>query len=193
MNFTPGFILVLHTFGRDLKWNPHIHCLISEGGYSDNGFWSNINYFNYTFLRNAFRTAPSHAKNITFPEVLTNGALPSFPLSVMTRSNALNAEQYTTKALLNNLVYEERERELMFEGKRWFDLVRRSEREGNTSYLRQQVYAKGSQNASVVQSFLAQMDAIYWPYHIDEMKANTNLVQNPAFGSGENGSYETAK
>lgn len=24
-NFTPGFIMVLHTFGRDLKWNPHIH------------------------------------------------------------------------------------------------------------------------------------------------------------------------
>ena len=23
--FTPGFICVLHTFGRDLKWNPHIH------------------------------------------------------------------------------------------------------------------------------------------------------------------------
>ena len=21
--------MVLHTFGRDLKWNPHIHCLIS--------------------------------------------------------------------------------------------------------------------------------------------------------------------
>lgn len=30
-NFTPGYIMVLHTFGRDLKWNPHIHCLISEG------------------------------------------------------------------------------------------------------------------------------------------------------------------
>lgn len=23
--FTPGFLCVLHTFGRDLKWNPHIH------------------------------------------------------------------------------------------------------------------------------------------------------------------------
>ena len=57
MNFTPGFIMVLHTFGRDLKWNPHIHCLISEGGLSDNGFWRNIKYFNYTFLRNAFRTS----------------------------------------------------------------------------------------------------------------------------------------
>ena len=56
-NFTPGFIMVLHTFGRDLKWNPHIHCLISEGGYSNDGFWRHVKYFNYTYLRNAFRTA----------------------------------------------------------------------------------------------------------------------------------------
>ena len=56
-NFTPGFIMVLHTFGRDLKWNPHIHCLISEGGYSDDGFWRPVKIFSYTFLRNAFRTA----------------------------------------------------------------------------------------------------------------------------------------
>ena len=56
-NFTPGFIMVLHTFGRDLKWNPHIHCLISEGAYSDDGFWRHVKHFDYTFLRNAFRTA----------------------------------------------------------------------------------------------------------------------------------------
>ena len=56
-NFTPGFIMVLHTFGRDLKWNPHIHCLITEGGYSDDGFWKTVKHFNYTFLRNAFCTA----------------------------------------------------------------------------------------------------------------------------------------
>ena len=56
-NFTPGFIMVLHTFGRDLKWNPHIHCLISEGGYSDDGFFFFFKHFDYTFLRNAFRTA----------------------------------------------------------------------------------------------------------------------------------------
>ena len=55
-NFTPGFIMVLHTFGRDLKWNPHIHCLLSEGGFSDHGVWRNVKYFSYTFLRNAFRT-----------------------------------------------------------------------------------------------------------------------------------------
>lgn len=55
--FTPGFICVLHTFGRDLKWNPHIHCLVSEGGIGKSGLWRANKHFNYTFLRNAFRTA----------------------------------------------------------------------------------------------------------------------------------------
>lgn len=55
--FTPGFICVLHTFGRDLKWNPHIHCLVSEGGIGKSGLWRTNKHFNYTFLRNAFRTA----------------------------------------------------------------------------------------------------------------------------------------
>ena len=55
-NFTPGFICVLHTFRRPLEWNPHIHCLISEGGHSDDGEWRNIRYFNYKLLRESFRT-----------------------------------------------------------------------------------------------------------------------------------------
>ena len=55
-NFTPGFICVLHTFGRPLEWNPHIHCLISEGGHSDDGEWKNIRHFNYKLLRESFRT-----------------------------------------------------------------------------------------------------------------------------------------
>ena len=55
--FTPGFICVLHTFGRDLKWNPHIHCLLSEGGYSKHGFWRSKTHFNYHLLRDSFQTA----------------------------------------------------------------------------------------------------------------------------------------
>lgn len=55
--FTPGFICVLHTFGRDLKWNPHIHCLISEGGLGNSGTWRKKTHFNFTFLRYAFQTA----------------------------------------------------------------------------------------------------------------------------------------
>ena len=97
---------------------------------------------------------------------------------------------YSTKSQMQNLVFEERARELMFEGKRWYDLVRRSLRDGNTSYLVQQVTRKGSDNASVVQAKLAKMDAIFWPYNLDELKVNPYLVQNPAFGSGDDNSYQ---
>jgi hypothetical protein len=55
--FTPGFICVLHTFGRDLKWNPHIHCLISEGGLGNSSFWRNKTHFNYKLMRDSFQTA----------------------------------------------------------------------------------------------------------------------------------------
>lgn len=54
-NFTPGIICVLHTFGRDLKWNPHIHALISEGGAGNITPWRSVKHFDYNFLRNAFR------------------------------------------------------------------------------------------------------------------------------------------
>lgn len=56
-HFTPGFICVLHTFGRDLKWNPHIHCLLSEGGVGNSGLWRKVDHFNYKLLRDSFQTA----------------------------------------------------------------------------------------------------------------------------------------
>ena len=49
-NFTPGVLIVLHTFGRDLKYSHHIHCLISESGLSDNGFWKPVKHFNHIFF-----------------------------------------------------------------------------------------------------------------------------------------------
>lgn len=30
--YTPGFIIVIHTFGSDLKWNVHFHVVITAGG-----------------------------------------------------------------------------------------------------------------------------------------------------------------
>lgn len=56
-NFVPGFICVLHSLGRPLEWNPHIHCLLTEGAFPDDGFWRVVNYFNYTYLLKAFLTA----------------------------------------------------------------------------------------------------------------------------------------
>ena len=108
-------------------------------------------------------------------------------------SKDLDQADYATKQLMKALVLEERQRELMFEGKRWYDLVRRARRDGNTNYLVGVVSRKGSSGGSAISSKLSRMEAIYWPYHNDEVKANHNLVQNPAFGSGENTSYERTK
>lgn len=87
----------------------------------------------------------------------------------------------------------ERQRELMFEGKRWYDLVCRSRRDGNTQYLREQTLMKFTTNTSAISGKLAKMDYIYWPYNIDELKVNKNLIQNPAFGSGEDRNISKTK
>lgn len=36
---TPGAVMVLHTFGSDLKYHIHVHCLVSFGGMDKNGKW----------------------------------------------------------------------------------------------------------------------------------------------------------
>ncbi len=50
-NFKPGFISTLHTFGRDLKWNPHIHMLITEGASGSKTIWRKIPHFPFNMLR----------------------------------------------------------------------------------------------------------------------------------------------
>jgi hypothetical protein len=97
---------------------------------------------------------------------------------------------YSSKGDMETLVLQERQRELMFEGKRWFDLVRLSQRTGNTQTLTSAALQKATTGAGLISNHLAKMDAIYWPYNLEEMKVNLNLVQNPAFGSGEDESYQ---
>ena len=104
--------------------------------------------------------------------------------------DTLVLKNYKTKEDITNLVYEERHRELMFEGKRYYDLVRRSQRDGNTEYLAAKCSNKDTNLQSIIQSKMKKMDAIYWPYNLDELKVNPNLHQNSAFGSGESSSYE---
>lgn len=103
--------------------------------------------------------------------------------------DTLDASKFNTKEGIETLVMKERQRELMFEGKRWYDLVRRSMRDGNTNFLVTQVLQKFTSNTSAIQNKFRKMDAIFWPYNVDELKVNKNLRQNPAFGSGESGSY----
>ena len=112
--------------------------------------------------------------------------------ATLSDKDTLHLADFGTKALMEELVMKERHREFLFEGKRWYDLVRRSLRDGNTLYLRTAVSQKGLENASIANSKLTRMEAIFWPYNIEEIKVNKNLVQNPAFGSGEDSSIENS-
>jgi len=104
--------------------------------------------------------------------------------------DTLVRSNYTNKGDMENLVLQERQRELMFEGKRWFDLVRVSQRNGNTSILKAAALQKATTGSGLISNHLSKMDAIYWPYNLDEIKVNKNLVQNSAFSSGEDESYK---
>ena len=46
----PGILAVVHTFGRDLKFNPHVHLLITEGGLRGER-WEPIPFLPYALLR----------------------------------------------------------------------------------------------------------------------------------------------
>ncbi len=51
-----GFYAFLHTFGRDMKWNPHIHVLIAEKLFNKiSGAFKNLTYFDYDALSKCFQ------------------------------------------------------------------------------------------------------------------------------------------
>lgn len=87
---------------------------------------------------------------------------------------------------MEELLFAERHRELIFEGKRWYDLVRLSLREGDNTTMINKVTVKFMDNVEVIKKRLQSQDALFLPYHRDELKANPFLKQNPAFNSGKN-------
>lgn len=54
-NFTPGIMCTLHTFGRDLKWNPHIHMLCSEGGAGNIEIFRKVPHISFKALRSRWQ------------------------------------------------------------------------------------------------------------------------------------------
>lgn len=45
----------LHTFGRDLKWNPHIHMLCSEGGAGNTEVFRKVKHISFKALRSRWQ------------------------------------------------------------------------------------------------------------------------------------------
>jgi len=93
----------------------------------------------------------------------------------------LDLSFYNSQNEMSTLVLRERQRELMFEGKRWFDLMRLARREKSTSSLVNYVLKKYQGGGGGNNLKLSVMDALYMPIHIDEFNSNSALEQNPFY------------
>ena len=105
-----------------------------------------------------------------------------------TTSGSLAYETYSTsRVAMEDLLFAERHREFLFEGKRWFDLVRLARRDGKTERLVSCAIRKYRQDINVIKIKLTDPNYIYFPYAKSELKVNPLLKQNPAFDKGEEG------
>ena len=99
----------------------------------------------------------------------------------ISRNDSIN---YTTgnPESMHALVLDERQRELCFESKRWFDLVRMALRDGDTkNMLDELVPHKYESNQSAIRSKMASLDCLFFPIYEREIKTDSMLVQNPNY------------
>jgi hypothetical protein len=103
-----------------------------------------------------------------------------------TRSSTLKKSDYIdSKAAMEELLLDERQREFLFEGKRWYDLVRVARRDGKNTRLVNLVTRKYQENVNALKIKLADPNIIYFPYSKNELKVNPLLNQNPAFTNSD--------
>lgn len=81
----------------------------------------------------------------------------------------------------HTLLMNERRREFLFEGKRYYDLVRASRRVGNTREFRDALSNKYGEAGASVAIKMIQMDFMYMPVLKAEKKVNPALVQNSCY------------
>ena len=55
MIIIPGIVAVMHTFGEDMKFNVHFHCLVTCRGLDKNGKWVAMPFFFYEGLRKVWQ------------------------------------------------------------------------------------------------------------------------------------------
>lgn len=94
-------------------------------------------------------------------------------------SDSLKVSNYSELADVQKLILRERQREFLFEGKRWFDLVRLSKRDGSTNSLSDFVRTKNPGSTSNLSP--TTLDAMYMPISLRELEANPKLKQNPFY------------
>lgn len=99
-----------------------------------------------------------------------------------TKWNDATSATATQRGPLKELIRKERNAELMFEGKRFFDLIRYARFDGNTDIVRNTVTSKISSGST---GLFPSMPYLFWPYAKEEVQVNPYLVQKNIYGEGQ--------
>ena len=83
------------------------------------------------------------------------------------------------------LLMRERQREFLFEGKRYYDLVRQARREGSTSKLQEAITSKFGEAPKSILIKMSNLDFMYMPILKSQIKVNPRLTQNPCYDDEE--------
>jgi hypothetical protein len=90
----------------------------------------------------------------------------------------------TDQGEMRNIILDERAKEFILEGKRWFDLLRTAKRNSfqYKAYITQVILDNAdARSKDVVKSKVNDTMMYYLPVPYDELKRNKNLKQNPFY------------
>ena len=99
-------------------------------------------------------------------------------------ADSLQLTNYASKADMEKLVLRERQRELMFEGKRWFDLMRLVRRKEDPTTILAYLSPKLTGGNMQIKK-MSVMNALYMPILKSELEINPKLTQNPFYEDSE--------
>ena len=94
--------------------------------------------------------------------------------------DSLLYNNYSSPEALESLVLRERQRELLFEGKRWYDLMRLVRRKADPGSMLTFLSPKLTGDNMQFKK-MSVMNALYMPILKSELERNTSLTQNPFY------------
>lgn len=106
------------------------------------------------------------------------------PNNTTASNDSLNFVNFATQAGMERLILDERQREFIGEGKRWYDLVRYALRRGRTSDMLS-ILSRKYTNSSSIQAKLADMQSLFSPINRNDIRNNNLLYQNGVWSTNE--------
>ncbi len=94
----PGISAIVHTFGRDLKFNPHVCMLMTEGGLTSDNQWLDIPFLPYGLLRKKWQYYLLTELKAELPKTRENSRFIDYLFKSDTKGFYVNGQSKMTSA-----------------------------------------------------------------------------------------------